>query len=187
MSVPENPEFPTPLPGESGKPPRPPKITARGLKDDFPLYGSIIDNIAARMAARFPCADVKRGKDFITYFPFDADGFRVGLVVNEKAEMPYRIFYEGAWFDTSRRNAVIELFGLGLSTDCRVRESRCVDEPYRWIVELWDDGKKIWHPRWDVIHWRTAARHIFRRPMIRYLQNTLIDLRVDNSDASAAA
>jgi hypothetical protein len=176
MSAPEHPEFPAPQPDESGRPPRPPKITARGLEDSRPEDESIIDEIARRLATKSPNAYVKRGDDFVAYFPDDPNGFMVRLVVLGPAKNQYRVYYDGSWEDFSSRKAAVLQFGFGLSNGCRLREYSRYGKTYRWVVELWDERLKFWKPDWDYVQWAAAIPQFWHRPVVRYLQNHLIDL-----------
>lgn len=137
------------------------------------------------MAARFPKAYIKRGTDSIAYFPDDPNGFVVRLTVLGRAKNLYRVYYDGSSEDfTSRKWAILQ-FAQGLSTGCRLREYSCFGKPYRWVVELWDERNKFWKPDWDCVRWKIAASQFLRRPVVRYLQNHLID--PDTSDLSCAA
>lgn len=176
MSAPEHFGLPAPLPDESGRQPPPPKITACGLEDSAPEDESIIDEIARRMAKRFPDAYVKRGDDFIAYFPDDPNGFIVRLVVGGPAKSQYSVYYDGACEEFSSRKAAVLQFGFGLSTGCRLREYSRFGKPFRWVVEIWDENINCWKPDWDCVQWATAIRQFRHRPVVRYLQNHLIDL-----------
>ena len=175
MSAPENSGLSAPQPDESGRQPPPPKITARSLEDSAPKDESIIDEIARRMATRFPHADVKRGDDFIAYFPDDLNGFTVRLVVSGPAKNQYGVYYDGACEEFSGRKAAVLQFGFGLSNGCQLREYSHFGKPFRWVIEIWDEPLNRWKPDWDCVQWATSVRQFWRRPVVRCLQNRLID------------
>ncbi len=174
-----------PEPDEDGGPPRPPKVTARALEDEKPEDGSILDEIARRMAMRFPEAIVKRGKDFIAYYPFWPDGFIVRLVVNKPGKNRYAVYYNGSCEHFSDRRSAILHFATGLSNGCRVREYSRYGKPYRWVVELRDDRLQTWKPDWDCAEWNSAFWIFWRRPDVNYLQNHLIQLDLPGLSCAA--
>jgi hypothetical protein len=179
MSESEPPNFPRPQPSRDGGPPRPPKITARGLIDDNdgPQGESVIDEIARRMAVRFPSARVQRRADSIAFIPDNADGFIVRLTEGCRFGVEgYIVHYGGSLEEFATRSAAILQFGFGLSNGCRVREYSRGGRAYRWVVELWDARKESWRGDWDHIEWGVLFRSFWRRRTTRLLQNHLIDL-----------
>lgn len=170
---------PLPDPGASRKPPRPPKITARGLEDDPGEDGSILDEIERRLA-RFPEARVRRDATSISCLPSDRDGFRVCLKVGVKAGKPvYSVFYNGAREDFSVRNEAVVTFGFGLSNGCRLKEYMKRGAAYRWVVELRGSESERWTPHLDYDRGPDSLRWFFSKPVVLCLQNHLIDLDGD--------
>jgi hypothetical protein len=177
--------MPQPQPDENGRPPRPPKIVARGLEDDFPVDGSIIDNIERRMRFRFPNAFTDRGKDHVAFLPDRPDGFSVRLTVKSKRDgiERFTINYGPIWAVTCSPHKAIEAFAFGLSTDRRIREYRGSGLPYYWVVDLWDYHSKVWTWGRCFVLWRRMLS--LSKPRMRILQNHLIDFEEDAASYAA--
>jgi len=133
---------------------------------------TIIDEILGKMG-KFPGARVEHDASSITYFPDSSNGFAVRLVVLTKGA-GYSVFYNGSHEEFAQRASAILAFGFGLSTGCRVREFTRGGESYRWIVDVWDHAR--WKPDWEIIRFSAVFWQFWRTPMVRCLQNRLIDL-----------
>lgn len=103
----------------------------------------------------------------ITVLPNDADGFEVTLIKNSANS--YTVFYNGWHEDFEDVEETINVFGLGLSDECRLKEYRRGNFAYKWTVETLEDG------RW--CEQDTTALLLFpfwRKSQVRYLQNRLL-------------
>jgi hypothetical protein len=145
---------------------------------------TIIEEIRMKMSY-FPNARVEQDATSITYFPDNADGFVVRLVVlhESMAGEWYSVYYNGSHEEFSDRGSAILTFGFGLSTECRVREYSRSGEAYRWVVDIWDSVR--WKPDWEIVRFSPALWRAWRRPTVRFLQNLLIDLDAGNAARAA--
>ena len=106
-------------------------------------------------------------KDSITVFPNDTDGFTVTVTKNHANT--YTVFFDGWHEDFDDLEEIVNVFGLGLSDECRLREYRRGSFAYKWTVETLEDGK--WEEQ------STTGLLLFpfwRKQQIRYLQNRLL-------------
>jgi hypothetical protein len=146
---------------------------------------TIIDEILGKMG-KFPSARVQHDASSITYFPDTSNGFVVRLEVLKQRpnKEGYSVYYNDSHEEFAQRASAIFAFGFGLSNDCRVREFSRGGEPYRWVIDIWDDVR--WQPGWDKFRLCEVLWQFWRPSIVRYLQNRLIDLSTGpDPDATA--
>jgi hypothetical protein len=136
-----------------------------------PLIGEIIGKMA-----KFPGARVEHDDCSVTYLPDTPTGFVVRLVVMERtrAQERYSVYYAGSHEEFDRSDIAILQFGLGLSTGCQVREFSRGGSTYRWVVDL--KNGIVWKPDWEIVRLSIGLWQFWRHPVVRCLQNRLIDL-----------
>jgi hypothetical protein len=137
----------------------------------MPRSMNLIDEIKQRLA-RYPAAQYYGGADSITVLPTSEQGFEVELIVHPGNE--YTISFNGWHENFQDRDEALNVFALGLSEYCRLREYRRGKFAYRWTLEFNDEGE------W--IEQSTTAVLIFPFWMkvdIRVLQNSLIKVGPD--------
>lgn len=130
----------------------------------------LIEELTHRLKT-IPEARYESDPSSITVFPNDASGFTVGLVKNTDV---YTVFFNGWHEDFEDVEDTMTVFGLGLSDECRLRESRRGDFAYKWTVEFLEDGE--WQEQ------STTGLLFFpfwRRSNTYYLQNRLLLLHQD--------
>jgi hypothetical protein len=147
--------------------------------------GTVIEEIREKMG-RFPEACVQYDASSVTYFPDNTTGFVVRLVVlsTDPGHERFSVYYGSSHEEFEWREAAVMAFGFGLSTGCRLREFSRGGELYRWVVEVWNKAR--WQSDWEIFRPSTAFCQFWRRPVVRCLQNRLIDLS-DGSDPDVMA
>jgi hypothetical protein len=127
---------------------------------------NLIEELKRRLDS-VPNARYEADGSSITVEPRDSDGFTVMLTQNSNNH--YTVFFNGWHEDFEDAEETTNIFGLGLSNECRLRECRRGNMPYKWTVETLEDGH--WQPH------STTALLLFpfwRKRQIRYLQNRLL-------------
>ena len=108
----------------------------------------------------------------ITVFPDSDDGFEVGLVVHGSE---YLVSFDAWHVEPASEEEAMNLFALGLSDQCRLKEYRRGAFAYKWTMEYLADGE------WTEDE--TTGLLVFpfwRKATTRYLQNrTLTFPRAD--------
>ena len=136
----------------------------------------LIDEIKARLS-KYPNAKYESNASSISVLPSSDNGFTVGLNVNHGG---YTVFFDGWHEDFHDEEEALNCFALGLSDECRLRESRRGSFAYKWTVESLEDGK------W--LEDATTGLFLFpfwKRPVVRYLQNNLLSReQIDGSEDS---
>ena len=114
-----------------------------------------------------PNARYKSDAHSITVFPNDTDGFEVSITRN--SENSYTVSFNGWHEDFEDVEETINVFGLGLSDECRLKEYRRGNFAYKWTVETLENGQWLEHS--------TTALLIFpfwRKRQTHYLHNRLL-------------
>ena len=126
---------------------------------------NLIDEIKARLS-KYPNAEYESNASSISVLPSSDNGFTVGLNVNHGG---YTVFFDGWHEDFHDEEEALNCFALGLSDECRLRESRRGSFAYKWTVESKEDGEWMEHA--------TTGLFLFpfwKSPEVRYLQNNLL-------------
>lgn len=127
---------------------------------------NLIEELKRRLDT-LPNARYEADDSSITVEPNDTDGFTVTLTKNSGDH--YTVSFNGWHEDFEDAEETINVFGLGLSNECRLREYRRGNFAYKWTVETLEDG-----------HWQehsTTSLLLFpfwQKRHIRYLQNRLL-------------
>ena len=103
----------------------------------------------------------------ITVLPHNSHGFNVTLTKNSANS--YTVFFNGWHEDFEDPEETVNVFGLGLSVECRLKEYRRGSFAYKWTVETLENGEWLEHS--------TTALLLFpfwRKRAIHYLQNRLL-------------
>lgn len=127
---------------------------------------NLIDDIKQRLA-KYPDAQYFCDGNSITVLPVSDEGFTVELADNGGDQ--YTIFFNGWHEDFQNREEALNVFALGLSEECRLKEYRRAQFAYKWIVEFKDDGQ------W--VEQSTTALILFpfwKKADVRLLQNNLL-------------
>lgn len=122
----------------------------------------VIEELTQRLNG-IPNLRFESDQSSITVFPADADGFTVNLM---KQASVYTVSFNGWHEDFEDAEETINVFGLGLSDECRLREYRRGDFAYKWTVETLENEQ--WEEQ------STTGLLIFpfwRKSQIYYLQN----------------
>lgn len=120
-----------------------------------------------RQLDTLPNARYEADDSSITVEPNDTDGFTVTLTKNSGNH--YTVSFNGWHEDFEDIEETINVFGLGLSNECRLRECRRGNFAYKWTVEMLEDGGWQEHS--------TTALLLFpfwQKRQVRYLQNRLL-------------
>lgn len=128
---------------------------------------NLIDEIKTRLA-KYPNALYESDASSITVFPGAADGFSVGLTVNSGDN--FTVSFDGWHEEFNDPHEALNIFALGLSDECRLREYRRGNFAYKWTVETLEDRDQ-WQEQ------STTALLLFPFWMklnTRYLQNKLL-------------
>lgn len=131
-----------------------------------PIIVSVIDDIKTRLA-KYPDARYEADASSITVFPTAPEGFSVGLTLN--SDNSYTVSFDGWHEEFDDADEALNIFSLGLSDECRLRENRRGNFVYRWTVETLEDG------RWQ--EQSTTSLLLFpfwMKRKMRYLQNKLL-------------
>ncbi len=124
-----------------------------------------IEEIEARLK-KFPQAKYEINKTSISIFPTSGDGFTVSLY---EREGNFTVAFDGWHEEFQDKDAALNCFAFGLSSECRLKEVRRGKFACKWTVESWEDGE------W--IEDSTTGFLIFpfwKKEEVRYLQNTLL-------------
>ena len=131
---------------------------------------SVIDEIKEKLR-RYPHVRYEVTEHSIVVLPTSESGFEVSLYFNQQDSYePFNVFFKG-WHEAfSTQAEALECFALGLSVECRLKESSRGGEPYKWTVEYRDDGS------WQSDSTTTTPLFVafWRSKTERYLQNNLI-------------
>jgi hypothetical protein len=90
---------------------------------------NLIDDIKVRLN-KYPAARYESDGSSITVFPHSPDGFAVTLVVNHGNV--YTISFEGWHEGFEGEEEALNVFALGLSDECRLKEYRRGSFAYKW-------------------------------------------------------
>ena len=96
---------------------------------------NLVDEIKDRLA-KYPAAQYFSSNDSITVLPLSDEGFTVDLTVNGGDS--YTVSFNGWHEDFQDREEALNVFALGLSTHCRLREYRRGRFAYKWTLEFKD-------------------------------------------------
>ena len=135
---------------------------------------NVIDEIKAKLN-KYPHAKFESNSSSVSVFPTSADGFTVGLTVNQDS---YTVSFDGWHEDFQDEEEALNCFAFGLSSACRLKEYRRGNFAYKWTVESKENGK------W--VEDGTTGLFLFPfwiRKEVRYLQNNLIGVENDADNA----
>lgn len=110
----------------------------------------------------------------ITVFPNSDDGFEVNLTINNGDS--YLVSFDAWHEEMDSENEAVNLFALGLSNECRLKEYRRGSYAYKWTSEFLEEGE------WK--EYSTTALLLFpfwMKSNVRYRQNDLIKLKRDST------
>ena len=127
---------------------------------------NVIEELKRRLDT-LPNARYEADDSSITVEPNDPHGFTVTLTKNSGNH--YTVFFNGWHEDFEDIEETINVFGLGLSNECRLREYSRGNFAYKWTVETLEDGG--WQEQ------STTALLLFpfwQKRQVRYLQNRLL-------------
>jgi hypothetical protein len=105
------------------------------------------------------------------------DGFEVGLVVHGSE---YLVSFDAWHVELASEAEALNLFALGLSDHCRLKEYRRGAFAYKWTMEYLADGE------WTEDE--TTGLLVFpfwRKATMRYLQNRILNFSRVNESAGA--
>jgi len=128
---------------------------------------SLIDEIKLRLE-KYPQAQYECNANTISVWPLNEQGFTVTLTANRDGD--YTVFFDGWHENFTDTEEAINVFALGLSTDCRLREHRRGSFVYKWTMECKEDE--------DWVEYSTTGLFIFpfwKKVEVRVLQNRLIN------------
>ena len=128
-----------------------------------------------RRLEQLPDARYESDGNSISVLPNNAHGFNVTLMQNSATS--YTVFFNGWHEDFEDVEETVNVFGLGLSNECRLKEYRRGNFAYKWTVETLEDGQWLEHS--------TTALLLFpfwRKREVHFLQNKL--LTPQGSDSS---
>ncbi len=115
---------------------------------------------------KYPQISYEETENNISVFPVSDEGFTVSLEINQGI---YKVFYNGWHEDFEDEDKALNCFAFGLSNECRLKEFRRNNKPYKWTME-YKNGE-------DWIEDSTTGLLIFavwQKQTIHYLQNDLI-------------
>lgn len=126
----------------------------------------VIEEIKSRLS-KYPDVRMESDASSVTVLPVSAEGFSVALT--ENLGNGYTVSFEGWHEEFGDAEEAMNVFALGLSDECRLREYRCGRFPYKWTVEFWEDGQWM----------EQSTTGLFFFPFwlkseVRYLQNKLL-------------
>jgi hypothetical protein len=127
---------------------------------------NVIEELKRRID-KLPGARYESDTASITVLPHNTDGFNVTLMQN--SANGYTVFFNGWHEDFEDPEETVNVFGLGLSDECRLKEYRRGSFAYKWTVETLENGEWLEHS--------TTALLLFpfwRKREIHYLQNRLL-------------
>ncbi len=132
---------------------------------------NLIDEIKSRLS-KYPDVRYESNGSSITVFPNSDDGFEVNLTIHDSNS--YMVSFDAWHEDIESENEAMNLFALGLSKECRLKEYRRGKFSYKWTMEYLEDGQ------WQ--EYATTALLLFpfwMKSNVRYLYNDLIKLKHD--------
>lgn len=112
-------------------------------------------------------AKYESGDNYIRVLPLSKDTYSAELILEDDGCI---VFFNGWHERFDKIEEGLDCFTFGLSTDCRLKESRCREVAYRWTLE-YKQGDE-----W--VEDSTTALLIypyFGKKEIKYLQSPLID------------
>ena len=124
-----------------------------------------IEQIKERLR-KYPEVKYEADASSIVVLPASSDGFAVGLDVNGSQ---FTVSFNGWHEDFTTEEEALECFAFGLSDECRLREHRRGNFPYRWAVESKQDGEWVTDSETGL-----AFFPFWRRTEVVYLRNQLI-------------
>ena len=98
----------------------------------------VIEEIKRRLS-KYPDVRMESDASSVTVLPVSAEGFSVALT--ENLGNGYTVSFEGWHEEFEDAEEAMNVFALGLSDECRLREYRRGRFPYKWTVEFWEDGQ----------------------------------------------
>ena len=126
------------------------------------------------LLGKYPHAKVESGDSSVSVMPTSSDGFTVSLVVNHDS---CTVSFNGWHEDFQDQEEALNCFAFGLSSHCRLKESRRGRVACKWTVESKEDGEWVEESTTGLLLFP-----FWRKEKIRYLQNTLIDAELDASN-----
>ena len=127
---------------------------------------NLIEEIKQRLA-KYPGVKWESDSSSVTVFPTTQDGFEVALFVNSTDS--YTVHFEGWHEELMGEEEALELFALGLSSHCRLREHRRGNFAYKWTLEFKDENEWVEQGTVGLLlipFWRSST--------VRLLQNDLL-------------
>lgn len=127
---------------------------------------NLIDEIKTRLS-KYPGVRYESDDSSITVFPDSDDGFVVSLTIH--GGDGYLVSFDAWHEEIESENEALNLFALGLSNECRLKEYRRGKSSYKWTMECLEDGQ------WE--QYSTTSLLLFpfwRRSNVRYRQNSLL-------------
>jgi hypothetical protein len=127
---------------------------------------NLIEEIKTRLS-KYPDVRYESNASSITVFAVSDHGFDVSLMVNRGNG--YMVSFAEWHVDVESEEEALNLFALGLSDECRLKEYRRGTFSYKWTMEYLEDSE------W--IGYETTALVLFpfwRKSAVRYLQNRFL-------------
>ena len=128
----------------------------------------IIEHLAQRVA-KYPNLRFEKGETSITVFPESENGFEVSFHVGQPGlPEPYTVYFNGWHESFADETEALECFVMGLTCECRLKETTRGDHAFSWTLEYLNDGV------WEAYSSTTLILEPFwRKKNERYLQNKL--------------
>ncbi len=120
-----------------------------------------------RRLDELPGARYEADSNSISVLPQNSHGFNVTLLQNSEAS--YTVFFNGWHEDFEDVEETVNVFGLGLSDECRLKEYRRGNIAYKWTVETLEDGQWLEHSTTSLLFFP-----FWRKREVQYLQNKLL-------------
>ncbi len=130
---------------------------------------NVIDQIKEKLK-KYPHVRYDANESSATVFPTSENGFEVSIYIGAPGlHERFSVFYNGWHEEFSDEEEALECFAIGLSSECRLKESKRGSNAYKWTVEFRRDGE--WHQAGT-----TALLFVrfWKRKHERYLQNNLV-------------
>jgi hypothetical protein len=134
----------------------------------------IIKEIEAKLQS-YPDAEVEIDGNSISVLPNSSDGFTVSLMVNQDS---YTVSFNGWHEDFQDKDAALDCFAFGLSSDCRLKEYLHGSVACKWTVESKENGEWVEDSTTGLLLFP-----FWTKKKTRYLQNTLISAGRDASNS----
>ena len=116
---------------------------------------------------KYPQVQYTSDATSITVLPATDEGFSLTLTVNSKDS--YTVCFEGWHEESADAEEALNLFALGLSTDCRLKEYRRGNFAYKWTMEFKEETG--WSEQGTV---GLLIFPFWKKPRMRILQNRLL-------------